>query len=280
MERVGEVGGVTLPAVGNGAAFLDLDRTVIAKSSALAFGRPFYRDGLIRRGDVVKAAYAQLMFRLGGADEAGMARIRDYLARLCTGWSVEQVRQIVTEALEELINPYIYAEAALLIEEHLAAGREVVLVSASGEEIVRPIGELLGVTDIIATRMEVADGRYTGEIAFYAAGEAKVERVRELAAKRGWDLTQSYAYSDSVTDLPMLGAVGHPTAVNPDRALRRAAEERGWDIREFRHPIPLRRRLRDHRAVPVAAAVVGGVGLAVGVAWYGRRRRSRLTKAA
>jgi HAD superfamily hydrolase (TIGR01490 family) len=266
--------------VGNGAAFFDLDRTVIAKSSALAFGRPFYRDGLIRRGDVVKAAYAQLMFRLGGADEAAMARTRDYLARLCTGWSVEQVRQIVSEALEVLINPYVYAEAEQLIEEHLAAGRDVVLVSASGDEIVRPIGALLGVTDVIATRMGVAEGRYTGEIEFYAAGEAKVQRVRELAAERGWNLSQSYAYSDSVTDLPLLGAVGHPTAVNPDRGLRRAAEERGWEVREFRHPIPLRRRLRDHRAMPVAAAVGVGVGLAVGVAWYGRRRRARLTKAA
>jgi HAD superfamily hydrolase (TIGR01490 family) len=264
--------------VGHGAAFFDLDRTVIAKSSALAFGRPFYRDGLIKRRDVVKGAYAQLMFRLGGADEAAMARTRDYLAQLCAGWPVDQVRQVVSEALDELINPYIYAEADELIEEHRAAGRDIVLVSASGEEIVRPIGELLGVTDVIATRMAVADGHYTGEIEFYAAGEAKVAAARALAAARGYDLAESYAYSDSVSDLPLLAAVGHPTAVNPDRALRRAATERQWPIREFRHPVPLRQRLRDRRAVPVAAAAVGvGVGLAVGIAWYGRRRRTRAT---
>jgi HAD superfamily hydrolase (TIGR01490 family) len=269
-----------LPAVGNGAAFFDLDRTVIAKSSALAFGRPFYRDGLIRRRDVVKAAYAQLMFRLGGADEAAMARTRDYLARMCAGWPVDQVRQLVTEALDELINPYIYAEAGELIEEHQAAGRDVVLVSASGEEIVRPIGELLGISDIVATRMAVADGHYTGKIEFYAAGEAKVEAVRELAAARDYELAESYAYSDSATDLPMLSAVGHPTVVNPDRTLRRAAIERQWPIREFRHPVPLRQRLRERRAVPVAAAAVGvGVGLAIGIAWYGRRRRSRAATA-
>jgi HAD superfamily hydrolase (TIGR01490 family) len=260
--------------VGPSAAFFDLDRTVIAKSSALAFGRPFYRDGLITRTDVVKAAYAQLMFRLGGADEAAMARTRDYLARLCKGWPVEQVRQVVTEALEELINPYIYAEAGELIEEHQSAGRDVVLVSASGEEIVRPIAELLGVPDVIATRMAVADGRYTGKVEFYAAGQAKGEAVRAMAVARGYQLEESYAYSDSISDLPMLVTVGHPTVVNPDRALRRAAIERHWEIREFRHPVPLRQRLRSNRAVPVAAAAVGvGVGLAVGIAWYGRRRR-------
>ena len=265
----------TLPAVGRGAAFFDLDKTVIAKSSALAFGRPFYRDGLISRRDVVKAAYAQFMFRRSGADEQTMSRVRDYLAQLCRGWRVEQVRQIVAETLHELINPYVYAEAAALIEEHRAAGRDVVLVSSSGEEMVRPIGELLGITDVIATRMRVEDGRYTGEIDFYAAGPNKVAAVRELAAERGYDLAASYAYSDSITDLPLLEAVGHPTAVNPDRGLRKAAQERNWPVLEFRNPIPLGRRLRERPAVPIAAAAVGvGVGVAIGIAWYGRYRRA------
>jgi len=264
-----------LPAVGRGAAFFDLDKTVIAKSSALAFGRPFYRDGLISRRDVVKAAYAQFMFRRSGADEQTMARVRDYLAELCRGWRVEQVRQIVAETLHELINPYVYAEAAALIEEHQAAGRDVVLVSSSGEEMVRPIGEQLGITDVIATRMRVEDGRYTGEIDFYAAGPNKVIAVRELAAERGYDLAASYAYSDSITDLPLLEAVGHPSAVNPDRALRKAAQERNWPVLEFRNPIPLGRRLRERPAVPIAAAAVGvGLGVAIGIAWYGRQRRT------
>jgi len=269
--------GLDLPAVGRSAAFFDLDKTVIAKSSALAFGRPFYRDGLITRRDVVKAAYAQLMFRVGGADEQMMARTRDYLAELCKGWRVDQVRQIVAETLHELINPYVYAEAATLIEEHQSAGRDVVLVSSSGEEMVRPIGEQLGISDVIATRMRVADGQYTGEIDFYAAGAHKVSAVRSLAAERGYDLAASYAYSDSVTDVPLLETVGHPSAVNPDRALRKTAIERGWPVLEFRNPIPLGRRLRERPAVPIAAAAVGvGVGVAIGIAWYGRRqRRSR-----
>ena len=262
--------------MGHSAAFFDLDKTVIAKSSALAFGRPFYRDGLISRRDMVKAAYAQLAFKLGGADELQMIRIRDYVAELCRGWRVEQVQQIVAETLHELINPYVYAEAAQLIEEHHAAGRDVVLVSASGEEMVRPIGELLGVQDVIATRMVIEDGRYSGRIEFYAAGPAKVHGVTELAQRRGYDLAECYAYSDSVTDAPLLAAVGYPTAVNPDRGLRRVAVERGWPMLEFRHPIPLGRRLRDRPAVPVAAAAVGlGAGLVIGLLVYGRYRRAR-----
>lgn len=268
--------GLDLRAVVPSAAFFDLDKTVIAKSSALAFGRPFYRDGLITRRDVVKSAYAQLMFRLGGADEQQMAKIRDHIAKLCRGWRVEQVSQIVNETLDELINPYVYAEAAALIDEHRAAGRDIVVVSTSGEEMVRPIAEQLGITDIIATRMVVQDGRYTGEVAYYAAGPTKAEAIRELAKERDYDLTSSYAYSDSISDIPLLETVGHPTAVNPDRGLRRAASDRGWPVLEFRHPVPLSRRIRERPAVPVAAAAFGlGVVVAIGLAIYGRHRRAR-----
>lgn len=262
--------------MGRSGAFFDLDKTVIAKSSALAFGRPFYRDGLITRRDVFKAAYAQLLFRMSGADEQTMARTRDYLAELCRGWRVEQIHQIVNETLCDLITPYVYAEAAALIEGHQAAGRDVVLVSTSAEDMVRPIGELLGVTDVIATRMAVDDGRFTGEVEFYAAGPNKVVGVRQLAEERGYDLADCYAYSDSVSDVPLLATVGHPTAVNPDRALRRVALERGWPILEFRHPVPISLRLRQRPAVPVTAAAIGvGVGLAIGIALYGRHRRAR-----
>jgi len=217
------------------------------------------------------------MFRVNGADDQQIARIRDYLAALCKGWRVDQVRQIVNETLHELINPYVYAEAAALILQHQQEGRDVVLVSSSGEEMVRPIGELLGITDIIATRMQVEDGRYTGVVEFYAAGPNKATAVRELAAERGYDLAESYAYSDSISDAPLLETVGHPTAVNPDRALRRIATVRGWPTLAFRHPVPLSRRLRERPAVPVAAAAIGvGVGVAIGLIWYGRHRRARL----
>jgi HAD superfamily hydrolase (TIGR01490 family) len=262
-------------AVARSAAFFDLDKTVIAKSSALAFGRPFYRDGLITRRDMVKSAYAQLVYRLGGADEQQMARIRDHVAALCKGWRVEQVSQIVNETLDQLISPYVYAEAAALIDEHRAAGRDVVVVSTSGEEMVRPIAAQLGITDVIATRMVVEDGRYTGEVAYYAAGATKAEAARRLAKERDYDLCTSFAYSDSISDTPLLEAVGFPTVVNPDRALRRVAAERGWPVIEFRHPVPLSARLRNRRAVPLVAALGLGVGVAIGLALYGRHRRAR-----
>ncbi|GAA1362407.1 HAD-IB family hydrolase [Catellatospora chokoriensis] len=279
-DAAGTAARLHFATVGRSAAFFDLDKTVIATSSALAFGRPFYRDGLITKRDVVKTAFAQFMFKRGGADDQAMVRTRDYMAELVKGWRVDQVRQIVNETLHELIDPFIYAEAATLIEEHQAAGRDIVLVSASGEEMVQPIGAQLGVTDVIATRMKVAEGQYTGEIEFYAAGPAKVEAVRKLAAERGYDLAECYAYSDSISDIPLLAAVGHPSAVNPDKALRREANERRWPVLEFRHPIPLGRRLRNRPAVPVAAALGIGVGVAIGIAWYGRRKRARAAASA
>jgi HAD superfamily hydrolase (TIGR01490 family) len=265
--------------VGRAAAFFDLDKTVISRSSALAFSRPFYRDGLISRRDLLVGGYAQLVYRLAGATEEQMTRTRDYLAELCRGWPVDQVRQVVAETLHELIDPYVYAEAAALIAEHRAAGREIVLVSSSGLEMVQPIGQLVGADHVIATRMTVADGRYTGEVEFYAAGPNKAIAVRELAERRGYDLDSSYAYSDSATDLPLLETVGYPTVVNPDRALRRAALERHWPVLAFRRPVPPRRSRTQAGtgSSPVPAALLAGVGVAAvaGAVWYGYRRSRR-----
>jgi len=259
------------------AAFFDLDKTVIAKSSALAFGRPFYQGGLMNRRAVLKSSYAQFVFHVSGADEAQMTRMRDYLTTLTTGWDVAQVREIVAETLHELIDPLIYDEAANLIEEHRAAGRDVVIVSSSGEEVVTAIGQLLGVDRVVATRMVEAEGRYTGEIEFYAYGPHKATAIRDLAESEGYDLAQCYAYSDSSTDLPMLEAVGYPSAVNPDRALRKIAVERGWPILAFARPVSLRSRLAMRRpSAPVVAGAAMGVGAAVaGLAWYAQRRRAR-----
>jgi HAD superfamily hydrolase (TIGR01490 family) len=265
-----------LPDVHRSAAFFDLDKTIIARSSALAFGRPFRAGGLINRRAALKAAYAQLVYLVAGADEDQMSRMRDYITEMCTGWDVQQVREIVAETLFEIVDPLIYAEAADLIEEHKSSGREVVIVSSSGEEVVGPIGELVGADRVIATRMVVEAGRYTGEVDFYAYGPAKADAMRELADAAGYDLADCYAYSDSITDLPMLEAVGHPTAVNPDRGLRRAAREREWPVLVFSRPVSLRSRLSNLRGQrrPVMGTAVG-VGAAVaGLAWYAARRRS------
>jgi HAD superfamily hydrolase (TIGR01490 family) len=215
------------------AAFFDLDKTVISKSSTLAFGRPFYEHGLISRADVLRSVACQLVYRLAGANHGQMERIREWVSALCRGWPVDRVTEIVARYLDELILPYVYAEARALIAQHRLAGQDVIIVSTSGHEVVDPIARLLGADSVIATRMEVADGCYTGTVEFYAYGEAKAARVRELAAERGYQLEECYAYSDSVTDLPLLEAVGHPHAVNPDRSLRRIAAERGWPVLEF-----------------------------------------------
>jgi HAD superfamily hydrolase (TIGR01490 family) len=256
------------------AAFFDLDKTIIARSSTYAFSRPFYQGGLINRRAALRSAYAQLLLLQGGADADQIERMRAHLTALCQGWAVAQVRAIVDETLHDVVDPLVYLEAAELISEHRMQGHDVVVVSASGAEIVAPIARMVGATHSAATRMTVVDGRYTGAIDFYCYGENKAVAVRELAAANGYDLTQCHAYSDSSTDLPMLEAVGRPAAVNPNRALRKVAVRRGWPVLSFSDPVPLRAKI----ATPtVAAATAVGLGaVAAGAAWYGiRRRRNR-----
>lgn len=260
------------------AAFFDLDKTVIAKSSTLTFSKSFYQGGLINRRAALRTAYAQFVFLAGGLDHDQMERMREYLSALCRGWNVRQVKEIVAETLHDLIDPIIYDEAASLIEEHHTAGRDVVIVSTSGAEVVEPIGELLGADRVVATRLVVGeDGCFTGEVEYYAYGPTKAEAIRELAASEGYDLDRSFAYSDSATDVPMLQAVGHPHAVNPDRALRREAVSRGWPVLEFRKPVRLKQRLPSlhaPRPAVVAAAALGAAAATAGLVWYASKRRS------
>ena len=256
------------------AAFFDLDKTIIAKSSTLAFSRPFQAGGLISRRAVLRSAYAQFVYLVGGADHDQMEKMRQFMSQLCSGWDVETVKEIVADTLQHIVEPLVYDEAVGLIEDHHAAGRDVVIVSTSGSEVVEPIGEMLGADKVIATRMAVEDGRYTGDIRFYAYAENKAKAIRDLARKRGYDLENSYAYSDSVTDVHMLEVVGHPHAVNPDKDLRRIARERGWPILMFEKPVALRSRVRLPPARPTIAALgVGGVAAIGAAIWMNLRRR-------
>ncbi len=256
------------------AAFFDLDKTVLAKSSTLAFSKPFFSQGLINRRAVLKSTYAQFLFLMSGADHDQMDRMRSYITTMCTGWDVEQVKSIVGETLHDIVDPLVFAEAAVLIADHKLCGRDVVIVSASGEEIVGPIARALGATHAMATRMVVEDGKYTGEIEFYCYGEGKAEAIRALAAREGYALQHCYAYSDSITDLPMLETVGHPTVVNPDRALRKEAGTRGWPVRSFSKPVSLRDRIPAPSTAAVAtSAAVGMSALAAGALTYSLLRR-------
>jgi len=256
------------------AAFFDLDKTIIAKSSTLAFSREFQAGGLISRGAVLRSAYAQFVYLVGGADHDQMEKMRQFMSQLCAGWDVETVKEIVADTLHNIVDPLVYDEAVSLIEEHHLAGRDVIIVSTSGSEVVEPIGELLGADKVIATRMDVENGKYTGEIRFYAYAENKAKAIRDLARKRGYDLDRSYAYSDSVTDVHMLEEVGHPHAVNPDKDLRRIARDRGWPILVFVKPVALRSRMNFPTASPtVAALTVGGIAAIGAAVWVGVRRR-------
>ena len=281
--RIGEAGASSeerAPEVKNSAAFFDLDKTVIAKASMVAFGKPLYRAGLVSRWLLLRALYGQLVYLYLGADEDRMATMRESVLRVTKGWDRAHVASIVRETLDEVIEPIVFDEALDLIREHRAAGRRVFIVSASPEEIVAPLAHHLGVHEAIATRAEIDDqGRYTGRVDFYSYGPYKAEAMREIAATRGIDLDASYAYSDSATDIPMLEAVGHPVAVNPDRELARVAAEREWEVRWFIHRVRLRDRVRMPAPGPTAAVGGGLVATAAAgtAAWWWLRRSAAST---
>jgi HAD superfamily hydrolase (TIGR01490 family) len=230
---------------------------------------------------VLRNAYAQLVFLVGGTDHAQMEKMRGVLSQMVVGWNVETVREIVSETLHSIVDPLVYDEAVTLIEEHHRLGRDVIIVSASGSEMVNPIGDMLGADAVIASRLAVREGRYTGEIEYYAYAQNKAAAIAELAEERGYDLGASYAYSDSVTDIHMLEVVGHPHAVNPDKELRRAARERGWPVLTFSRQVALATRMRlPSRRSALTALALGAVLTASGAAVVRvRRRLVRLTGA-
>lgn len=239
------------------AAFFDLDKTIIAKSSTLAFTKPMFRAGLLSGSTLAKAGIAQAYYQAFGADHDQLERVKEELANLTAGWSRDEVVAVVEETVNEVVTPLVYSEALAIIAKHRAQGHRVVVISASPEEIVRPLCRYLGIDDVIATRSEVdEDGIYTGRIERYAYGPGKADSIRELAEAEGIDLAESFAYSDSMTDLPMLEMVGHPVVVNPDSELKAIAEKRGWEVRRFESAVTMREKI-GAKAVP--GAVVTGV---------------------
>ena len=260
------------------AAFFDLDKTVIAKASMVAFSRRFRTAGMIDRRVLAVAVWNGLLFRWLGADEKRMRKFRESTLRITKGWDHAVVSALVRDALVDVIEPIVYAEALDLMQMHREAGRLVFLVSASPEEIVTPLADHLGADAAVASRAVLdAEGHYTGEVELYAYGHEKVIAIERIAATHGIDLDASWAYSDSITDEPMLRAVGHPRAVNPDRELARLAAEEGWPVLHFTDltaaPTPVRDRLRHpNRPFAVGATVLTIVG-AIGVVWWSTRRR-------
>jgi HAD superfamily hydrolase (TIGR01490 family) len=237
----------------------------------VAFGKPLYREGLISRRTLARALYGQLVYMHLGADEDKLERMRDSVLALTKGWEQAKVRTIVEETLDDVVEPIVFDEAIQLINEHKEAGRLVFIVSASPEEIVAPLSRYLGVDAYLATRSKIDDeGRYTGETEFYCYGPNKAEAMRAIAATEDITLADSYAYSDSATDLPMLEVVGHPVAVNPDRELLRVARANEWDVRNFTRKVRLRDRvpMPTARSTTAAGSVVAAAAIGSGVWWW------------
>lgn len=264
----------TTPDTPRVAAFFDLDKTIIATSSAFAFGREFMHNGLITTSEALQMSLAKATYMISGQTSEQMDSTRDQLASLVAGWSVDQVRTIASETMHNVVTPAIYAEARELIAFHRNAGHDVIIISASASHLVDLIAEELGIDQVVATELEVRDGRFTGEILFYCKGDAKARAITDLAADHNYDLSVSYAYSDSATDIPMLQAVGNPIAVNPDRAMKKAALENGWEIRTFRDPVPLF-QMPSPREISIGASIVAVISAAAagGIWWAQRGRR-------
>ena len=221
--------------VGSGpsGAFFDLDRTLIAGSSAFILGMAARRAGLVPTGQFARDAVAAIAFKLRGSSDRTTDDVRDRILGAVTGMRQDDLSALNAELLPKLLAK-IRPEARRLLELHRHAGRNTYIVSAAPVEIVEPLAQSLGMTAGIGTRSRVVDGVYDGELAGpFCYGAGKVTAMEEIARWDGLDLAQCYAYSDSASDLPMLQAVGHPVAVNPDTRLGRHARANGWPIVHF-----------------------------------------------
>ena len=249
------------------AAFFDLDRTLIRRSSALALAGSFQERGLIGRTQLAKAAAWQILFAARGAGAETVRKAAEEGLMLLKDLEVDEMRALVSEAMEPALKPLVFREPLDLVARHRERGERVYIVSAALQEIVDALAQELGFDGAVGSICEVVDGRYTGRSLRACHGPGKAEAVRELAVAKGIELARSTAYSDSHTDLPFLETVGNPVAVNPDRELRRIARDRGWPILAFSEPLyPVaRRRLRP--------AMIG-VPLALGAAYFAVRRRA------
>ena len=249
------------------AAFFDLDRTLLRRSSALALAGSFREHGVIGRGQLAKAAAWQLLFAARGASAETVRKASEDGLMILKGFRVDDLRDLVATAMDPILKPLVYQEPLRLMAEHRERREPAYIVSATLQEIVEELARELGFDGAIGSTCEIVDGAYTGRSLRGAHGAGKAAAVRELAEEHELDLAASTGYSDSHTDLPFLEAVGNPVAVNPDRELRRVALERNWPILEFGElAYPAVRRL--HPAL-IGLPFVVGAGAAV---WAARRR--------
>lgn len=248
---------VAVASAGPSAAFFDLDRTLIAGSSVFALAAAARAQQLLPTRELARDAFGAATFKLFGAasdSKADGARAR--ILGLVKGVRQDDLMALNEQVLPKLLGK-VRTEARRLIDLHRHAGRATYIISAAPQEIVAPLAHALGMAGGIGTRGEVVDGVYTGELAGpFCYGQGKVEAINEIANWDGLALHQCYAYSDSASDLPMLNAVGHPVAVNPDRELERHARDHGWPIVIFSR--------RTKTVIRRTAAGLASAGIAAG----------------
>ena len=256
------------------AAFFDLDKTLLPGSSLFPLAREMYRQRYFGLRDIWRLAADQVRYRMIGAEAQGpMERAREATLEVIRGRSRDEVIAFGRSVAREEILPRLYPQAVDVMSRHKRAGRAVYIASSSPQDYLELLAEELAIDGVIGTRAEVVDGLYTGNLdGPMIHGPEKAGRVRELADERAIDLARSFAYSDSINDLPMLEMVGHPVAMNPDRRLRAVARRRGWQVLDFR---TARRRTLIASAAGAGAAASGAVGYAVG--YLVGRRRATLT---
>lgn len=244
-------------------AFFDLDKTLIEGSSAFQFGRAAYRAGLLGRRQLLSDAIANLKFRLRGATEEDTLALRERIASSLKGARTTDLQRLGADVLAGIL-PRVYPRMLALAHEHQDAGRRVFIITAASQELADILARVLAFDGGIGSQLsEVIDGVYTGKPAgLFMYGAGKATAIEEMAAREGIDLAASYAYSDSASDLPMLRAVGHPVAVNPDATLAQIARQESWQVLRFDR---LGRRLKI-AAVLVTTAAAGGAGSAVLIA--------------
>jgi HAD superfamily hydrolase (TIGR01490 family) len=236
-----------------GAAFFDLDRTLMAGSSGIFFARAAYEAGMITRGRLLGDLWQNLRFRLRGSTDDWADEVRRRVGEMLAGVAVRDLQRMSPRVLAGVL-PRLYPQMLERAYSHQDAGRPVYIVTAASQEMADLMAHVLVFDGGIGSRLEVSDGRYTGRAdGPFNYREGKVLSLRELAAREGIDLAASYAYSDSESDLPMLRAVGHPVVVNPDPELARIAAGEGWEVLRLDH---LGRRLK------IVVALSAGVSLA------------------
>lgn len=225
------------------AAFFDVDNTIIRGASAFWLAQAMYSRGFFTIFDILRFSWHQIAYITFGENERRIAAVRRRALAIMSGRSVAEVTALGEEVYDEVLAHRIFPGTKALLDDHLAAGNQVWLITATPVEIGELIARRLGATGALATVAEQRNGFYTGHLrGEMMHGTAKAEAVAQLARAESLDLRNSYAYGDSINDLPLLESVGHPSAINPDPRLRLHAMNIGWPVRDFRKRRPAARR--------------------------------------